>query len=527
MPQLSRRHLIGLTGATGLSAATVLTRSSAPAGATPWSGTDPFTLGVASGDPAPDGVVLWTRLAPSPLAADGRAGMGDKPVQVQWQVATDPTFKNDSVVRAGSERAVPELAHSVHVELSGLLPDREYWYRFRAGNELSPVGRTRTAPAYGAELKELRFAFTSCQNLPAGYFTAYRHMAQDDLDLVVHLGDYIYEGVGKSTLPGRSHASGAEIFTLPDYRLRYSQYKTDPDLRAAHAAAPWIVTPDDHEVENNYANDISEPDQEPDQDRAVFLKRRAAAYQAYYEHMPLRRRSMPTGPDMQLYRRIRYGRLAEFNVLDTRQYRDDQLEGCAQPCTDRYQPGRTMLGAEQESWLTSGLSSSTATWKVLANQVVTFDADGKAGPAESYSLDTWMGYANARQRWYDVLHERKVENTVVITGDAHRSATADLKLDYRDQASPTVGVEFLGTSISSGGNGADMDATGTTWLSQNPHLKFASSQRGYQRCVVTPGHWRTDYRVVSAVTTPDAPIADRAEVYVEAGRPGVAGVDRH
>ncbi|KNX37160.1 alkaline phosphatase D family protein [Luteipulveratus halotolerans] len=525
--QLTRRQLLGATGASGLTAAATLITSSAPAGATPWSRTNPFTLGVASGDPAPDGVVLWTRLAPEPLALDGRGGMDDKPVQVLWQVATDPGFGERTVVRAGSATATAALGHSVHVELNGLLPDREYWYRFRAGDQLSPVGRTRTSPAYGASLQELRFAFTSCSNLPAGYFTAYRHMAQDDLDLVLHLGDYIYEGSGASPLPGRSHVSGKEIFTLGDYRTRYSQYKTDPDLQAAHAAAPWIVTPDDHEVENNYADEISQIDTEPDQDRAVFRARRAAAYQAYYEHMPLRRRSLPSGPDMQLFRRIRYGQLAEFNVLDTRQYRDDQIEGCTSACPERWAPERTILGADQEAWLQDGIGASGSTWNVVANQVVTFDADGTAGAGESYGLDNWMGYAGARQRWYDAVHRRGVDNMVVVTGDAHRSVVSDLKLDFRDQASATVGVELLGTSISSGGDGTDIDARGRTWLAENPHLKFVNVQRGYQRCVLTPGQWRTDYRVVDAVTTPDAPVRTRAEVFIESGRPGVAGITRH
>ncbi|WP_245633091.1 alkaline phosphatase D family protein [Luteipulveratus mongoliensis] len=526
LPQLSRRQLLGLTGATGLAAATTLTTTSSPARALVGSD-NPFTLGVASGDPEPDGVVLWTRLAPQPLALDGRGGMSDRPVVVQWEIATDPSFGAHSIARRGSEIARPSLAHSVHAEVHGLRPDRVYWYRFRAGHSISPAGRTRTAPAYNARLNELRFAFTSCSNLPAGYFTAYRHMAQDDLDLVMHLGDYVYEGPGVSTIPGRSHTSGAEMFDLPGYRLRYSQYKNDPDLQAAHAAAPWIVTPDDHEVENNYAGAISELDKEPDQDPAIFLKRRAAAYQAYYEHQPVRRRSIPKGADMQLYRRLRYGRLADFNVLDTRQYRDDQIEGCAQPCTERYQPGRTMLGAQQERWLLSGLSASRSTWKVVGNQVVTFDADGKSGAGESYGMDNWMGYANARQRWYDSLHQHGVQNTVVVTGDAHRSAVADLKLDFRDQASPTVGVELLGTSITSGGDGKDMDGTGTTWLAENPHLKFANSQRGYQRCVLTPTEWRTDYRVVDKVTTPGGVISTRGEIYIEAGRPGVADVVRH
>ena len=284
----------------------------------------PFKLGVASGDPLPDGVVLWTRLAPDPL----NGGMPDKRVPVQWQVATDEAFAN--VVREGATFASPELAHSVHVEVGGLRPAGEYFYRFRAGSELSPVGRTKTAPAFGASVAEMNFAFVSCQQYEHGYFTAYRHMSEEDLDLVVHLGDYIYEyGPNQYVAPGgnvRTHV-GPEIVSLSDYRRRHAQYRTDEDLQAAHAAFPWAVTWDDHEVENNYADEIPEGGQSVE----AFILRRAAAYQAYYEHMPLRRTSVPSGPDMQLYRRLTFGNLAEFNVLDTRQYRDDQAAGDGTP----------------------------------------------------------------------------------------------------------------------------------------------------------------------------------------------------
>ena len=302
----------------------------------------PFALGVASGDPEPDGVVLWTRLAPEPLAADGRGGMPRRKVRVRWEVATDEGFT--SVVRRGVELARPALAHSVHVEVDGLSPAREYYYRFEAGSELSPVGRTKTAPAPGADVSELAFAFASCQQYEHGYFTAYKHMAEEDLDLVIHLGDYIYEyGKNEYVAPGgnvRNHVPGTEITTLADYRVRHGQYKSTGNLRRAHAAFPWVVTWDDHEVENNYADEISEDDTEPDQDPEVFLRRRAAAYQAYYENMPLRRSSVPRGPDMRLYRRLTYGGLAEFNVLDTRQYRTDQPCGDAFPadCAGRFGP---------------------------------------------------------------------------------------------------------------------------------------------------------------------------------------------
>jgi alkaline phosphatase D len=313
------------------------------------------------------------------------------------------------------------------------------------------------------------------------------------------------------------------VFSLADYRVRYGQYKSDPDLKAAHAAAPWVVAPDDHDVENNWAGDISQIDTEPDQDPAVFRQRRAAAYRAYYENLPLRRTSMPRGPEMQVYRRLTFGNLLQLNVLDTRRFRTDQLE-CVRGCDDRFDPARTMLGAQQEKWLLDGLGRSQARWNVLGNQVFAFEADHDAGESERYGMDTWDGYAAARQRLFDGVAARRVDNFVMITGDAHRSVAADLKLDFADPSSRTVGTEFLGTSISSGGNGADMDDLGVTWLAENPHMRFHNSQRGYQRCVVTRDEWRTDYRVVPEVTVAGGPVITRAGVTVEAGRPGVADV---
>jgi alkaline phosphatase D len=518
---IPRRSFLTLSGAT---AGAVALAAAEPAAAAPPLDSPrlpgyAFTLGVASGDPEPGGVVLWTRLAPEPLAVDGLGGMPQRDVAVRWEVAEDERFRR--VVRRGVQRARAEWAHSVHAEVHGLRPDRVYWYRFRVGDQVSPVGRTRTAPRRGARLAELTFAFASCQAYTDGYFTAFEHMAKEDLDLMVHLGDYIYEGGGAGRI-GRAHLPAAETFSLTDYRVRYAQYKLDPALQAAHAAVPWVVAPDDHEVENNWAGDHSQPDTEPDQDPAVFRMRRAAAYQAYYEHLPLRRSSMPRGPEMQVFRRLRFGDMLQLDVLDTRRFRDVQL-------TDpslRWDPSRQMLGPEQESWLLDGLAASTAIWNVLGNQVFSFEADHTAGQEERYGMDTWDGYAAARQRLFDGVVERDVENFVIITGDAHRSVAADLKQDFSDASSRTVGTELLGTSITSGGDGADMDALGHTWLAENPHMRFHNVQRGYQVCHLGRDEMRTDYRVLPYVTRPGAPVETRASVHVEAGRPGVAHVTR-
>jgi alkaline phosphatase D len=482
----------------------------------------PFSLGVASGDPRPHGVVLWTRLAPDPLAEDGNGGMPPLKVPVYWEIAEDEGF--GKVVQSGEVFARPELAHSVHVIVRGLNPTHEYFYRFTAGSELSPIGRTKTAPAPGASVAELAFGFASCQMYEHGYYTAYRRMSEEDFDLVVHLGDYIYEyGPNQYVAQSgnvRTHNS-PEIFTLPEYRNRYALYKTDEDLQAAHAAFPWIVTWDDHEVENNYADEVSQIDSEPDQDPEVFLMRRAAAYQAYYEHMPLRRTSVPQGPDMQLYRRLSYGNLAEFNVLDTRQYRDDQVAGDP----ERQDPSRTITGEEQEQWLLDGLATSGAIWKVLAQQVFFAKRDGDPGEGERYNMDAWDGYLGSRNRFLEFIQQWRIENPIVLTGDVHNNWAAELKANFDDPNSETLGVEFVGTSITSGGDGADTPGPNQqAVLEENPHIKFFNGQRGYVRCRLTPELWRTDYRVLPYVKEPGAPIYTRASFAVEAGRPGLQQV---
>ena len=475
-----------------------------------------FTLGVASGEPRPDSVVLWTRLAPEPLAG---GGMPAVPVPVRYEVATDDSFRR--ILHAGAVLAEPANAHSVHVEIAGLEPARWYWYRFATAGEVSPIGRTRTAPAAGASPDGLRFAFASCQQYEHGFYTAYRHMAEEDLDLVIHLGDYIYEAATDAySAPGGNvrHHVGLEATTLEGYRQRHAQYRTDPDLQAAHAAFPWVVTWDDHEVENNYAGDISQHNDPP----ALFRARRAAAYQAYWEHMPLSPAGAGKGADLRIYRRLAFGRLLDLNVLDTRQYRTDQPCGDKSPgdCPARRAPTQTITGPEQERWLLDGLRASGAKWNVLAQQVFLSQLDFLAGPGHGYYLDGWDGYVASRDRLTAMLAERPDLNPVVLTGDFHTNWTADLKADFDDPASATLGTEFVGTSISSGGDGSDVTAFGQRALAENPHIHFYNSQRGYVRCRVTPTHWAADYRVVPYVRRPDAPVSTRASFTIEAGRRG-------
>jgi alkaline phosphatase D len=471
----------------------------------------PFQLGVASGDPSPDGVVLWTRLAPKPLEG---GGMPNEPVQVSWQVAEDEQFSK--VVRRGTTVATPPWAHSVHVEVDGLRPDRWYWYQVQFGNETSPKGRTRTMPERGSSPAALRMAFASCQHCEAGYFTAYEHMAREELDLVLHLGDYIYEGASR---PGgiRQHL-GPKLTTLEDYRTRYAQYRTDASLARMHALVPWLVTWDDHEVENNYADDISE---NPRVSRERFLAQRAAAYQAYYEHMPLRRTSLPEGPTMQLFRRIRFGDLAEFFVLDTRQYRSDQPcgDGGRPPCDESLDPTRTLLGQRQREWLFDGLASSPATWNVLAQQVMMARVDRAGGERVIYAMDQWPGYEADRRRVLKYLYERKIKNPVVLTGDIHSNWANELIVDFDDLGSQSVATEFVGTSISSGGDGILKPKYLDSTLAENPFVKFHSEERGYVRCTLSPKEWRTDYQAVEFVSRPGAPLVTRASFVVTSGEP--------
>ncbi len=506
---LSRRSM--LAGSASFAAAALFSNAARGAvSSAPKFSAYPFSLGVASGDPLPDGVVIWTRLAPKPLEPAG--GMAPTNIEVSWQVCDDEAMSR--VVQTGTAVATPDWSHSVHVEVSGLRPDRWYWYQFKVGGEVSVKGRTRTSPPADSIPDRLRFAFVSCQHYERGFYTAYDHLVREDLDLVVHLGDYIYEG-GAAAGALRQHVTGP-CTTLEHYRLRYSQYKTDPALQRAHAIAPWIVTWDDHEVANNYANDhIAQATP-----RDEFLRRRAAAYQAYFENMPLRRSALPHGPDMLLYRSLSFGRLANFHVLDTRQYRTPQPQGDGNkpPNPVLLDPKGTLMGDKQRDWLFSGLESSTATWNVLAQQIAVARLDTRPGPAIGYSMDQWPGYEFERRRLLRHFVDRKIKNPVVITGDIHSNWANELIADFDELDSRTVATEFIGTSISTGGNGAEKSKNTDQLLAENPFVKFFNAERGYVRCEITPQQWRTDYRTIPFVTKPDAPLNTRATFVVESGQ---------
>ncbi|MFE6926141.1 alkaline phosphatase D family protein [Nocardia sp. NPDC057663] len=484
-----------------------------------------FSLGVASGEPTPDGVVLWTRLAPDPLAPDGYGGMPFAAVTVDYEVAEDERFTK--VVATGSAVATRALGHSVHPEVAGLAPDRWYYYRFRAGSAISPTGRTRTAPAAGSPTSRMRFAFASCQSWSSGYYTAYEHLSAEDLDLVVHLGDYIYE---TSWVLARRGADmppqlEGEAVNLAGYRLRYAQAKAEAPLQAAHAAFPWLVTLDDHELDNNWAG--THPGLGLDVYRLapLFRRRKAAAFQAMYEHQPMRLAQLPVGPAMHLHRRYRFGDLAEFTMIDTRQYRSAQACGdgtAVTGCADRFATDRTILGAAQRDWLVDGLTTSPARWQVLGNQVAMAQSDYDPGPELLLGTDAWDGYVADRNTVLGAAAARAAGNLVVITGDRHENYVADLRGDYANPESPVVATEFTGTSITTGGDGAELSDAGRALLAANPDLKFYNRQRGYVRVDLDHQLWRTDFRVVPFVTRPGAPITTRASFVVQDGVPGAS-----
>ncbi|HWA62636.1 MAG TPA: alkaline phosphatase D family protein [Caulobacteraceae bacterium] len=514
---IDRRGLLVLGSASALSLA-VSTRGLAAA-------VDPFTLGVASGDPTPDGVVLWTRLAPDPLAEDGSGGLR-APVPVTWEVAADEGMKH--VVRRGRTIADAAFGHSVHVEVAGLSPGRPYWYRFEAQGHRSRVGRTKTAPALGAPAAMLTCAIASCSHYEVGYFSAYRHMAEEQPDLIFFLGDYMYEYSytgQRADHAVRHHDRPDEVKTLAAYRNRYALHHMDPDLAQLHAASPALMTWDDHEVSNDYANQWS---QDPKVPVDAFLKRRADAYRAYYENMPLRPLSLPRGPDMRVYDRLKFGDLAEVTVLDGRQYRTEQpcplptrRSGHLANCPEISDPSRTMLGGAQERWLYEGFRSARAKWNIVAQDLLIAPLPGKMPDGSTgHYTDGWDGYAQTRSRMLHALSEAKTPNAVFFGGDIHSFWTTDLKANYDDPASPTVATEFVGTSITSDNPPASF-VDKAALAERAPWVKFMNAEtHGYMSVEVTPERLSTKFQIVSDRRDPKATVSTLKSWVVESGKAG-------
>lgn len=533
---LTRRHLLrGLGVGAGLGAAPAFVQG--PLGDAAEMDSRLFPLGVASGDPSPSGFVIWTRLAPYPLQG---GGLGRRVVPVRWMVSSDPFFSN--VVRSGSVLAEPQDGHAVRAVVSGLQADRHYWYRFSALGETTRVGRARTFPGLGQAANRMRFALTSCQHYEAGFYAAWRDIAeQDDLDFVFHVGDYIYEGGATRfpIAPGRVH-DGPEPRSVLAYRNRYALYKLDDDLKAAHAKHPFIVTWDDHEVDNNYAGIHPEDDQPLEE----FDRRRAAAYRVYYETMPLRPAQAPFGSSMPLYRSLQYGDLANILVLDTRQFRTDQPCGDIFGSTDSLagplgliagqqllcgddlsSPSATMTGSAQENWLFGNLLASRAKWNLIAQQVMMMRWN--LGPAAAsliqtplenlYNVDAWDGYPVQRDRVLRFLDETRPANPVVLTGDIHSSWVGNLLADFDDPNSDAVAAEFVGTSISSA-FGDDYARLARRTLPANPHIRwFDGFQRGYTLLEVTAARCVGENRGVDNVLDPDSGVSALSAFQVRDG----------
>lgn len=511
----SRRTLIQTAAASTLAAPAILRAQS-------WFSDNPFALGVASGDPASDGFVIWTRIAPRPF--DRHSGTPMSALPVSWEVGEDDRFR--TVAAKGATLARPELGHSIHVEVAGLKPDRHYWYRFRIGGDQSLVGRARTLPAGGAQVAQLRFGVAGCQHYESGYYTAYRHLArEDDLAFVYHYGDFIYEyrydyayGPGRLPVPKVREHRLREVYSLDDYREHYAQYLLDLDLQAARSVHAFLPTFDDHEIHNNWVQDIS---QDRDLPPEIFALRRQAAMQAWYENMPVRGTLLPRSGVIAANRRIAYGSLASVNVLDTRSFRSDQpcedKWGVA-PCPGVFDKDAQVLGAAQERWLDQNLARKDTTWTCLAQQVMMMPLNRRTyddQPETMYNLDSWAGYDTPRKRLMARL--AGVDNAVVLTGDEHQNFAGLLYSNERP-----VAAECVVTSITSGGDGQDVRPGSDKMLANNPQIKFINDQRGYAVCKVDRDAWQTDFMVLDKVSAPDGTLTRRASAVVAAGPANLA-----
>lgn len=512
---VSRRFILGSAAAGAAASLASGCRVSGLEGRSPVFRNDPFSLGVASGDPASDGFVLWTRLAPNPLDPDG--GMADEPVDVAWEIAEDEGFTRG--LRSGVERALPGHGHSVHAEIHGLPAGSPFFYRFHAGGVTSPVGRAATAAPYGASLDRMKIAWASCAHYEQGYFHAYRDMAAENVDLIIHTGDYIYESSWGPQV--RRHVV-PEPYTLEDYRRVHALYRLDPDLQAAAAIAPWLVTWDDHEVDNDYAGDVAE---EPEVSLADFRARRLASYQAYWENMPLRRRSMleRASGRMRIWGQTVFGDLAEVNMTDGRQFRTpmacptEQDRGgnlIARDCAERLDPARTYLGEGQERWLRSSFARSGAAWSFLVQPTLFspfHGADPQTGTPNAWS-DGWDGYPAARQRLIDTFASREDADPIVLGGDTHCYWVSEVKTNYEDPAAPSVASEFVTTAVTSHHTNHDAFMAN---VPNFPHIKhFDARERGYGLIDLNKDHALVSLRTVGEVKRRDGYAASDQKQYV-------------
>lgn len=504
-----------------LAAARVWAPSSAgPSGsanARPGSAGYPFTLGVASGQPRSHSVVLWTRLAPRPYAPFG--GLTPQPVVLRWQLALDEGFGR--ILREGEVIAHAELAHSVRVRVDGLPSARAFFYRFIAGGAVSPIGRTRTAPAEADDPGRLRFALASCQHYEQGWYAAHREMAGRELDFVLFVGDYIYDNSNPKFIV-RPHEVESQPCSVEAFRARYATYKLDPDLQANHAAHPWIVTWDDHEVRNDYAAAFGIGELSAQE----FLRVRTAAYQAYFEHQALLPEQRPVAGALQLYDRFTWGQLAEIWTLDGRQYRSRQAGNDHHDAggtlvwrsAELRDPRRTMLGAPQERWLQQGLAASPRRWKLIGQgtQICPSGVDTPVGRV--VYTDGWDGYAPARERLLSGIAESGQRDVLLLGGDVHRHVAARLRARPEDPRSPVVASEFVTSSITTRG----ASNAKTAWMRRcNPDIVHArSDERGYMLCELDKLSLNCDARATAFPVAAAATLHSQVRFVVEAGRAG-------
>ena len=519
VPAVSRRMILGSAAAGAAAALTSGCSVSGLNGSAPVFRNYPFSLGVASGEPTSEGMVLWTRLAPNPMDPDG--GMGDAIVDVAWEIAEDEAFTQ--IVKTGVERALPGWGHSVHAEVYGLAPGRPYFYRFHAGGVTSETGMTRTAPAYGAGLDAMKIAWFSCAHYEQGFFHAYRDAANQRPDLIIHTGDYIYESSWGPQV--RRHTS-PEPYTLEEYRQVHALYRLDPDLQAVSAVAPWLLTWDDHEVDNDYANDVSE---QPFVSIEDFYQRRLAAYQAYWENMPLRRRSMleRASGRMRIWGQTVFGDLAEVNMADGRQFKspmpcptpeDRGGNMIAASCEERFDENRSYLGMGQERFMNFNFARSGTSWHFLVQPTVFsplpyINADTNE---EIVWSDGWDGYPLARQRLIDMMASREGANPIVLGGDTHCYWVGEIKQDYNDMNSMSVGAEFTTTAVTSHRFNYERDRSNTERL---PYIKhFDSRERGYGLIDLTQERAEVSLRVAEEVKRRDgSAMRDQKRFVVEKG----------
>ncbi|MEU2896658.1 alkaline phosphatase D family protein [Streptomyces sp. NPDC001273] len=480
-----------------------------------------FLHGVGSGDPLPDGVLLWTRVTPVPEAIPG-SGLGPD-TEVSWTVARDKAFTD--VVARGSTLATTASDHTVKADIRGLRPATDYWFRFSSGGTDSPAARTRTAPAADAAVTGLRFGVVSCSNWEAGHFSAYRHLAaRGDLDAWLHLGDYIYEyATGEYGTRGavvRPHAPAHEILTLADYRVRHGKYKTDPDLQALHTRAPVIAIWDDHEIANDTWSGGAGNHTEGAE--GSWAARQAAAKQAYFEWMPVRPALAGT-----TYRRLRFGRLADLSLLDLRSFRSQQVSTGDGDVDD---PDRTLTGRAQLDWLKAGLSASDTTWRLVGTSVMISPFSVGSLPASllkplakllglpqeglALNTDQWDGYTDDRRELLAHLRANAIRNTVFLTGDIHMAWANDVPVNAGTYPlSPSAATEFVVTSVTSD-NLDDIvkvpEGTVTALASPliraaNRHVHWVDTDRhGYGVLDITAERAQMDYYVLSSRTEADA-----------------------